>query len=184
MALVKCRECPKKISNTAETCPHCGAPGYASKTPVAAPAAAAPPQREASKNIGCGTLLAIVVGGGIVLAQFLPDSPPPPPPTAEQKEQDAASNAIFRARSAVAAQMKDPDSAQFRNFYVVKNDVGGLIVCGEVNSKNSFGAMAGFGKFVWSPELTVHEESAGGADFAKVWNATCAKFPAILSRKQ
>jgi hypothetical protein len=28
MALVKCRECLKKISTTATVCPHCGAPGY------------------------------------------------------------------------------------------------------------------------------------------------------------
>ncbi|WP_251962295.1 hypothetical protein [Pseudomonas sp. Marseille-Q5299] len=48
---------------------------------------------------------------------------------------------IDLAREAVAAQMKDPASAQFRNERVVGGDG---TVCGEVNGKNSAGGYAGF----------------------------------------
>ncbi|OFS72059.1 hypothetical protein HMPREF3173_16115 [Pseudomonas sp. HMSC08G10] len=48
---------------------------------------------------------------------------------------------IDRAREAVAAQLKDPASAQFRNERVVGDD---RTVCGEVNGRNSAGGYAGF----------------------------------------
>ncbi|MBF8793485.1 hypothetical protein QFA96_22950 [Pseudomonas sp. Ap32] len=48
---------------------------------------------------------------------------------------------IDLAREAVAEQLKDPASAQFRNERVVGND---RTVCGEVNGRNSAGAYAGF----------------------------------------
>lgn len=41
MALIKCKECSKEVSNKAENCPHCGA-------------------RVARKPLGCGTLLALI----------------------------------------------------------------------------------------------------------------------------
>lgn len=48
---------------------------------------------------------------------------------------------IDRAREAVAEQLKDPTSAQFRNERVVGSD---KTVCGEVNGKNSVGGYVGF----------------------------------------
>lgn len=51
------------------------------------------------------------------------------------------------ARDAVAAQLKDPGSAQFRNVKVT--DKG---ACGEVNGKNLFGAYVGFREFVYRKE--------------------------------
>lgn len=44
----------------------------------------------------------------------------------------------------VKAGLKDPASAQFRN---VKYNNGKASVCGEINSKNSFGGYTGFGRF-------------------------------------
>lgn len=51
---------------------------------------------------------------------------------------------VTAAKSAVAAQMKDPDSVKFRNIISGK---GG--VCGEINAKNSYGAYNGFHAFVY-----------------------------------
>ena len=48
---------------------------------------------------------------------------------------------------AVANQMKDPNSAEFRNWHAFQSDKG-LLVCGEVNAKNSFGGYVGFTHFV------------------------------------
>ncbi|MCA6195379.1 hypothetical protein KD741_07525 [Escherichia coli] len=60
--------------------------------------------------------------------------------------------AISLAKSEVAANLKDPASAQFRNVKVAKMtdaDDGRIIavVCGEINGKNGFGAYAGFHPF-------------------------------------
>lgn len=47
----------------------------------------------------------------------------------------------------VKAQLKDPDSAQFRNVVAVKTGEGTYKVTGEVNALNSFGARAGYQQF-------------------------------------
>ena len=65
MALVKCKECGKEISDKAESCPHCGAP-----------------QKKKSTQYGCGTLIffGIIV---LVLAGMFsskdPSTTPSPP---------------------------------------------------------------------------------------------------------
>jgi hypothetical protein len=61
--------------------------------------------------------------------------------------------AVQLAQESVSHDMKDPDSTKFRNvLYTQKGEkedgsVSG-VVCGEVNSKNSFGAYSGFSPFV------------------------------------
>ncbi|EOZ7525305.1 membrane lipoprotein lipid attachment site-containing protein [Enterobacter quasiroggenkampii] len=60
--------------------------------------------------------------------------------------------AISLAKSEVAANLKDPASAQFRDVKVAKMtdaEDGRVVavVCGEVNGKNGFGAYAGFHPF-------------------------------------
>ena len=48
-------------------------------------------------------------------------------------------------KAKVIRQLKDPDSAQFRNLRV---SAGGVARCGEVNAKNSYGGYTGFRAFV------------------------------------
>ncbi|MGE0347705.1 hypothetical protein [Hydrogenophaga sp.] len=52
-----------------------------------------------------------------------------------------------RAKQSVAAGLKDPASTQFRDVRVVSHADGSL-VCGELNSKNSYGGYAGFVYFI------------------------------------
>lgn len=53
---------------------------------------------------------------------------------------------IAEARKAVAYQLRDPDSAKFRDDHLI--DVKGQkIVCGEVNGRNGLGAYDGFGPY-------------------------------------
>lgn len=47
----------------------------------------------------------------------------------------------------VAQQLKDPDSAKFRNLEAFDGEQGRVVVCGEVNAKNSFGGYTGFQLF-------------------------------------
>ncbi len=47
------------------------------------------------------------------------------------------------ARAYIANTLKDPESTQFRNEVFKDN-----VLCGELNSKNSYGAYVGFKKFI------------------------------------
>ena len=46
------------------------------------------------------------------------------------------------AKRVVSNELKDPESAQFRNLRI-----NGVDLCGEVNAKNSFGGYTGFKRF-------------------------------------
>lgn len=60
---------------------------------------------------------------------------------------------IKKAHSSVKLSLKDPDSAKFKNEYVVseRSDDGGtqVVVCGLVNAKNSYGGYAGFERYMY-----------------------------------
>lgn len=66
--------------------------------------------------------------------------------------------AINDVKQAIADGMKDPDSAKFRNVRI-KPYHGGQIACGEVNSKNSYGAYVGYQRFAASHEDFVLEDA-------------------------
>lgn len=87
-----------------------------------------------------------------------------------KKESDAELTEIKLqriVRGFVEAKLKDPKSAEFRN------QKGG---CGEVNSKNSFGAYTGFKRFIAGGENMVYIEGdpilALGA-FEEAWDKVC-----------
>lgn len=54
---------------------------------------------------------------------------------------------VERAKDQVAAQMRDPSSAQFRGLGALNPNA----LCGEVNGKNGFGAYVGFRLFYSDP---------------------------------
>ena len=57
---------------------------------------------------------------------------------------------ITEIKQNIRADLKDPNSAEFRNVFITS--VGHI--CGEVNAKNSFGAYTGFKRFfATSPDL-------------------------------
>lgn len=56
------------------------------------------------------------------------------------------------AMTVIKNQMKDPDSAQFRNLREIKNTANLAVVCGEINAKNSYGGYVGYTPFSYSKE--------------------------------
>lgn len=71
------------------------------------------------------------------------------------------------AREFVSSGLKDPASAQFRNQRGM---------CGEVNSKNSFGAFTGFQGFIaGSKELIVLQRDSRlkTEEFSQLWEKFC-----------
>lgn len=71
---------------------------------------------------------------------------------------------------AVQAQLKDPDSAQFRNLAASED-----VVCGEVNAKNAFGGYVGHTRFIYVGTSVMMEQPDDGGFFAKMWGSTCSK---------
>lgn len=91
--------------------------------------------------------------------------------TPEQKARSEAAMKEIRlqriSKEAVTGMLRDPRSAEFRNQKGI---------CGEVNSKNAFGAYVGFQRYIAaSRELVVMERDSGmpSAEFAKLWNEVC-----------
>lgn len=47
----------------------------------------------------------------------------------------------------VAFELKDPESARFKDVWALKSSFGTRIICGYVNGKNSYGAYTGYKTF-------------------------------------
>lgn len=165
MALVKCKECGGKVSTNAKACPACGAK---------------PPKKT---SVVTWLVLATVV---IVIAKgMFTEKPAEPAKTPEQAAAEAAdakqrsADAKIRqdaflaqaiAKEAVLGRLKDPDSAKFGQ--VVARESG--IVCGYVNSKNSFGGYTGDKAFIYFTKKEVAVMQGEAKDFESVWNKQCA----------
>lgn len=91
----------------------------------------------------------------------------------------ASAAGINKAKQGVKEQMKDPSSVQFRNVHGYKkggNDA--VLICGEVNAKNSFGGYTGFHYFTYlSGHLFVNKPADGCTfcenPFNEYWNEAC-----------
>lgn len=83
----------------------------------------------------------------------------------EQKLRRMQMDLNVSAQIAVSGILKDPDSAKFRNQRGY---------CGEVNSKNSFGAYTGYVRYIApKPDLIVLESNMDQSEFEEVWNKLC-----------
>lgn len=76
--------------------------------------------------------------------------------------------------------LKDGDSATFRDEFVSELEGGAQMLCGEVNSKNSFGGYTGFKRFIASPNPEapnmVEGEEMSGMDIDAKTFRTAYKF--------
>lgn len=77
---------------------------------------------------------------------------------------------LAHTQQAVKSRLKDPESAQFSNLYASNNE-GANVVCGEVNSKNSYGGYSGPQQFVGNPSIVFLQ--GDGSDFRKMWSDYC-----------
>jgi hypothetical protein len=77
---------------------------------------------------------------------------------------------IVAAKRAVTNSLKDPESAEFKNVYANYTDGYGVVACGYVNAKNSFGGYTGYKAFVSSGQSVIME---GQDDIKSAWAAAC-----------
>lgn len=82
-----------------------------------------------------------------------------------------AAEALRNSKAAVAFHLKDAGSAEYRNLRVYSMNAGRLVVCGEVNSRNSFGAMAGYVRFIGvnAGEAVVETDMVDRTSFDDLW---------------
>lgn len=84
---------------------------------------------------------------------------------AQRQERDRQISIEVDSEMALKRSMKDPKSVEIRN----QNGV-----CGEVNSKNSFGGYTGFKRYVANNNIVVIEgENMKSSEFNEVWNKVC-----------
>lgn len=85
------------------------------------------------------------------------------------------SSLVAKAKTAITRDLKDPESAKFRDIGIYKSTTGkgGVSVCGEINAKNSYGAYGGFRRFLVSDEIAVIEGESGGLTYDTLGPALC-----------
>ncbi|WP_430434280.1 hypothetical protein [Methyloversatilis sp.] len=95
----------------------------------------------------------------------------------EQDCREAKARALIEAsKEAVRQVMKDPKSAEFRDVkYHAARWTNPPVVCGEVNAKNSYGAMAGFERFVYVSDKNEVRLESSVDDFRMTWWIWCER---------
>lgn len=96
---------------------------------------------------GCRLHIAFVFAAILPLAGCATEKWQPPPVEAPGKMHSLTPAELKMVQDAVQYRMKDPSSTTFRNIGAVQKPDGSIRVCGEVNSKNSFGGYSGFMPF-------------------------------------
>lgn len=93
-------------------------------------------------------------------------------------EQRAADDRAAKEPAYIAVQenrirdkLKDPKSAEFRNVHVYYAIAP--VVCGEVNSRNSFGGMNGFQRFISGGDIQVLDENMARGEMDQSWAKIC-----------
>ncbi|MFW6341374.1 MAG: hypothetical protein ACOC0Q_10935 [Wenzhouxiangella sp.] len=123
MALVKCKECKKEVSNKAETCPHCGAAV----------------KEEVSTAVGCLVVVGLVGLLGWYLSEQMPGGPSPD----KSPDTHDTSDAWVMCQVFAERRLRAPRTAKWplrpTNGYRESQDRYRLQ--GHVDAENAFGAM-------------------------------------------
>lgn len=123
-------------------------------------------------------ILTMAVVFALILAVGLLTERRGPSPSERQASQAASESArkrqlwVYEMQERVKRNLKDADSAVFRNVSLSEKS-GAPVVCGEVNSKNSFGGMSGFQRFISAGEIQALEEQMGRGEMDKAWAQLC-----------
>ncbi|MDP9653347.1 UNVERIFIED_ORG: hypothetical protein J2W87_001256 [Pseudomonas putida] len=91
-----------------------------------------------------------------------------------QADADNSYQLTVKAQELVKDRLKDPDAAQFRGLYPNTLPNGGVVICGEVNSKNKYGGYEGYQKFFSTGTFVRFREDAPST-FDGVYKMVCPK---------
>ncbi|MCC3256150.1 hypothetical protein [Xanthomonas campestris] len=87
-----------------------------------------------------------------------------------QQEKWFGAETIVAAERAVRRELKDPDSAQFKDVRANYTEEFGVVACGLVNAKNEFGGYKGFRRFVFGDGRVILE---GRGNVVGAWAGAC-----------
>lgn len=196
-----CPDCAEQVKAAALKCKHCGyrfeveqeppvAPVEASGSPVA-PDPSNPSPGWADRTfegggkglVGClGFVVAAIGLFGVLFWGSGPDAPShnlEPPSRATANEDNFS--AKYAAEINLKAMFKDADAVKYQDVILTRLEGGNLMLCGKVNSKNSFGAYTGYKRFIASPNpgaptLVEGEGIAAGDDgvFSQAYAEACS----------
>lgn len=97
--------------------------------------------------------------------------------TKMRKEIDSGKyeNFVAYAKAGLTDTLKDPSSAQFRDLFLSGKAMP--VLCGEINSKNSYGAYVGFSRFyaTGTPSLNSIETKKEDYVFNRMWPSMCGE---------
>jgi hypothetical protein len=134
------------------------------------------------KGNGCLPFIGIVVVGAIivgVVGNRPHASAPVEPPRDESVPVDWPPNI---AAMRVDQYLKDPKSATYQGVTFRKRH-GIAVLCGQVNSRNSFGGHTGFQHFIVVGSLFQPEESTPTREWRKLWRGYCVDTDSSDSEK-
>lgn len=94
--------------------------------------------------------------------------------SSEISESEKEGRYILSRKTEIRGSLKDPSSAEFRNVFVSRKG-GAPVVCGEVNSKNSFGGYVGFQRFVSFGTINVIESQMAPGEMDATWMKICGR---------
>lgn len=107
----------------------------------------------------------------MVIVSSEPEKPLSPAEKKAQQEKWHGAKTIVAAKRAVRNSLKDPETAQFKDVYANYTEEFGVVACGRVNAKNSFGAYGGFKRFVSSGKSVILE---GQDNITDAWTDACS----------
>lgn len=121
-----------------------------------------------------GKQLAMVIGSVSIFC--LVSLPAPANPSGQRHYLKGSADAklvtwMQKGIQATRQKLKDPKSAEFRQVYFRKTSLP--MTCGEVNSKNSFGAYGGYQRFISAGRVSATFLEEEVRDFDKLWGQLC-----------
>ena len=156
MAIIKCKECGKDKSQTAEVCPHCGF--------------------KQRKTSFVTWLFAILIGLPMLTSIFIGashESPVPrsmtPEELAVKKKEDAATQRAAAGAVLLKKAMRDPDSFKLESALVID---GSGAVCYNYRAKNGFGGVDRGHAVLSTDGKRFKTDDMDG--FTTLWNKECA----------
>lgn len=113
--------------------------------------------------------LLVFTGGAIYYASIASQWVFSPVDPAVREAEIGARDRKFAAEEGVRYYAKDPESVQFREVTVTPK-----MVCGQYNAKNSYGAYAGFKRFVSDGKKSIFmEDDKGKERMDALWQLYC-----------
>ncbi len=146
MALMTCTECKKEVSDSAKTCPHCGAKVKKLRSPV--------------MSSLIWVLLFVTLFAVVASVNTKPEAAPASP---EEIAKTKRYVAAVSASKSIRAAMRDPESLKYETLRV--ND-DASVVCAEYRARNGFGGLN-------REHIMITDK--GSSQEPRDWNKHCTK---------